>query len=281
MMHAMNASRGTCHSRLPTGRASPAGPSHPLSADPAAAPHAEGARMASRGDADPELDNHRRFDASATTGRRAMCPSLRAAWTPPSPQPVSWQGARLLPPPRGGVRRHCSASRAPSRAPRHRWRRASPVRARRLHCCYLVRVFMYELPGDYNTFPRKAAVQRRMRSGRTHATRVVASTLYGAEVALHESPCVAAPRPRPRCRDFFYVPVYGGCFISEFNRPAAPLAVRRVPQASGDPPRPRCGGTRVLHYLSHTFPYWNASGGADHLWPFTHDEGACATRSPP
>ena len=77
----------------------------------------------------------------------------------------------------------------------------------------------------------------------------------------------------------FYVPVYGGCYISEFNRPsprhwlcdechkgkAADLASLRALRWHAS----------LLHYLSRAFPYWNASGGADHLWPFTHDEGAC------
>ena len=32
---------------------------------------------------------------------------------------------------------------------------------------------------------------------------------------------------------------------------------------------------KLLRFLRTAHPYWNRSGGSDHLWPFTHDEGAC------
>ena len=31
----------------------------------------------------------------------------------------------------------------------------------------------------------------------------------------------------------------------------------------------------LLEHIRTAHPYWNRSDGADHLWPFTHDEGAC------
>lgn len=31
----------------------------------------------------------------------------------------------------------------------------------------------------------------------------------------------------------------------------------------------------ALDWVRTTYPYWNASGGADHIWLFAHDEGAC------
>jgi hypothetical protein len=31
----------------------------------------------------------------------------------------------------------------------------------------------------------------------------------------------------------------------------------------------------ALNWIRTTYPYWNASNGADHLWLFAHDEGAC------
>ena len=48
---------------------------------------------------------------------------------------------------------------------------------------------------------------------------------YGAEMALHEALLVSPHRVTdPEEADYFFVPSYGGCFISEFNRPcvAAP-----------------------------------------------------------
>jgi hypothetical protein len=31
----------------------------------------------------------------------------------------------------------------------------------------------------------------------------------------------------------------------------------------------------ALNWVRSSYPYWNASNGADHIWLFTHDEGAC------
>jgi hypothetical protein len=31
----------------------------------------------------------------------------------------------------------------------------------------------------------------------------------------------------------------------------------------------------VLDWLRTTYPYWNRTGGADHVWLFSHDEGGC------
>jgi hypothetical protein len=32
---------------------------------------------------------------------------------------------------------------------------------------------------------------------------------------------------------------------------------------------------QALDFVKTSYPFWNATGGADHLWMFTHDEGAC------
>lgn len=34
---------------------------------------------------------------------------------------------------------------------------------------------------------------------------------------------------------------------------------------------------RAHQYISTVFPFWNASGGADHVWTIARDAGACAT----
>jgi len=34
--------------------------------------------------------------------------------------------------------------------------------------------------------------------------------------------------------------------------------------------------THELHqWVKSAHPYWNRTGGADHIWHFAHDEGAC------
>jgi hypothetical protein len=31
----------------------------------------------------------------------------------------------------------------------------------------------------------------------------------------------------------------------------------------------------LLQWVKSTHPYWNRTGGTDHIWHFAHDEGAC------
>lgn len=153
------------------------------------------------------------------------------------------------------------------------------------------RIYVYELPGEYNSF----LLARRQNSDACALREYVAppggprggptsvawtGTLYGAEVALHEALLASPHRTLDASEaDFFYVPAYGGCFISEFNRPSprhwlcdechvgkpAALASVRAMRWHAD----------LLRHIRTAHPYWNTSGGADHLWPFTHDEGAC------
>ena len=32
---------------------------------------------------------------------------------------------------------------------------------------------------------------------------------------------------------------------------------------------------QAKRWVQQHFPYWNRTNGADHIWLFTHDEGAC------
>lgn len=43
-------------------------------------------------------------------------------------------------------------------------------------------------------------------------------------------------------------------------------------------PRPMHGANMLLEvkrWVASTFPYWNRTNGADHIWLLPHDEGAC------
>jgi hypothetical protein len=85
----------------------------------------------------------------------------------------------------------------------------------------------------------------------------------------------------PSVADFFHVPVWGGCWLSRFSRPtprhhdlwsmAHEEPIVKVPRAA----RASDVYRRALEHIRHTAPWWNRSGGADHLWTFPHDEGAC------
>jgi len=154
------------------------------------------------------------------------------------------------------------------------------------------RIYVYELPGEFNTFLlarrhntdacvlREYARVRGAGGGDAGTAREWSPTLYGAEVALHEELLASAHRTSdPAEADYFYVPSYGGCFISEFNKPY-PKHWLCDGCHTGRPAdlaslRSLRWHEALLRHLRTAYPYWNRSGGADHLWPFTHDEGAC------
>lgn len=102
---------------------------------------------------------------------------------------------------------------------------AASSSASEAHAIPRPRVFVYELPGEFNTF-----LVARRQAGESCVTREYvlrggqptvqwSGNLYGAEVALHEALLSSTHRVMdPEMADFFYVPAYGGCYISEFNR---------------------------------------------------------------
>ena len=94
---------------------------------------------------------------------------------------------------------------------------------------------------------------------------------YVLEVMLHEWLLSSPHRTLdPSEADWFYVPVYATCAIVTqiFETPSSPVLKYRVARAV------------QLYQQAHAFvrerlPYWNASGGVDHIWTFGYDEGAC------
>ena len=96
-------------------------------------------------------------------------------------------------------------------------------------------------------------------------------------------PCISPSSPlsspqvrvaEPELADYFYVPVWGGCWLSRFSRPTPwhhDLGGSRVPRAA----RASAVYLRAYEHIMRRYPYWNRTGGADHIFTFPHDEGAC------
>ena len=112
-----------------------------------------------------------------------------------------------------------------------------------------MKLYVYDLPSKYN---RDWLSNERCN---TH--------LFAAEVAIHEALSGSGFRTLdPWEADFFFVPVYVSCNFSTVNgfpaighaRPLMASAVQRIASA---------------------MPFWNRSGGSDHVFVATHDFGAC------
>ena len=88
-------------------------------------------------------------------------------------------------------------------------------------------MYVYEVPPRYNSLllARRlvhdaCALRTYEGKGAQQDAPAWTSNLYGAEVALHEALLASPHRTHaPEEADYFFVPVYVGCFVSEFNRP--------------------------------------------------------------
>lgn len=145
------------------------------------------------------------------------------------------------------------------------------------------RVYVYEVPPDYNMLllarrlVPEACALRTYGKGNGPAW---SSNLYGAEIALHEALLSSPHRTLdPERAHYFYVPVYVGCFVSEFNRPYPRHWLcdecHRGKPADLASLRALRWQRRLLHWIRGVMPFWNRSSGSDHMWPAFHDEGAC------
>ncbi|KAH9326165.1 hypothetical protein KI387_006343, partial [Taxus chinensis] len=112
-----------------------------------------------------------------------------------------------------------------------------------------VKVYVYDLPSKYN---EDWLVNSRC-----------SSHLFAAEVAIHRALLGSSVRVfDPLEADFFFVPVYVSC---NFSTPNGFPSIGHARSLLGS----------AVDYISEVMPYWNRSGGADHVFAATHDYGAC------
>ncbi|XP_047083283.1 probable glucuronosyltransferase Os03g0107900 [Lolium rigidum] len=114
-----------------------------------------------------------------------------------------------------------------------------------------VRIYVYDLPSRFNR--DWAAADPRC-----------ARHLFAAEVALHEALLSYQPARAARAEDadLFFVPVYVSCNFSTPN---------------GFPSLAHARGllADAVDLVRRDMPFWNRSGGADHVFVASHDFGAC------
>ena len=176
----------------------------------------------------------------------------------------------------GPRRRSNAAEGYPRRSARRRRRGVTPPHSgghRR------AAVYVYDLPPEFNVH----LLQQRMDPSLCqHRSWMTDDELgepsgprngwgYGAETGLHEALLNSPHRVfDPELADVFYLPIYGACVHFLIGRspdwhaglPSHAVAVTYFYKAA-------------LDWVRREMPFWNRTGGADHLVPFFSDEGAC------
>ena len=152
-------------------------------------------------------------------------------------------------------------------------------------------IYVYELPVKYNTWlmetrmhPQDCTYRRYTAQARGGMSTNWENYAFGLEMALHEILLASPHRTlNPEAADFFFVPVYGGCYISRFFRPTPMhnlIGMEKGHSVGSEDfmPAPVRGNEfyrEALKWIRTEFPYWDRRHGADHLFAFPHDEGAC------
>ncbi|KAK9805384.1 hypothetical protein WJX73_009679 [Symbiochloris irregularis] len=139
-------------------------------------------------------------------------------------------------------------------------------------------IYVYDLPSMYNTRMLQYRIAKNTCLWRsfegTNITALTQWSHYSLESLLHEHLLQSPHRTLdPEEADFFYVPVYTSCYVHPVHGWAD------GPWWYGP------SGPRVMHaanmlleakqWLQTHLPYWNRTGGKDHVWLVTHDEGSC------
>eukprot|EP00798_Chlamydomonas_sp_ICE-L_P023547 gene23547-9071_t len=184
----------------------------------------------------------------------------------------------------------CSLKRAglplePSRIPQHAWLNKivaepqaamipPPAATRKLPLIYIYdleplyssRMLQYRIPSSW-------CVHRRYDSGNT--SMFMDMWVYAVDTLFHELLAQSEHRTfDPEEADFFYVPHTATCYAY----PVMGWADYPWFPEPGSDQRPMHMANMILEtkqWIDKKFPFWKRRGGADHIWPFTHDEGAC------
>jgi Exostosin family len=106
---------------------------------------------------------------------------------------------------------------------------------------------------------------------------------YAVEGAVHEAFLQSAHRTYdPDAADFFYIPHYAGCLawpitgwapFPAFNAFGAATDTAYTPSRSG---HLTWFALAAKRWVAKEYPFWNRTGGLDHIMMYAHDEGPCA-----
>lgn len=142
-----------------------------------------------------------------------------------------------------------SSSHLPSRALFESQNVTADLRRKNLDFVRDLKVYVYELPPKYNS----------EWLGNERCNR----HLFAAEVAIHKALLNSDERTLdPYDADFFFVPVYVSCNFSAVNGFPAIGHARSLISSAVD-------------LVSSSYPFWNFSRGADHVFVASHDFGSC------
>ncbi|OVA06939.1 Exostosin-like [Macleaya cordata] len=112
-----------------------------------------------------------------------------------------------------------------------------------------LKIYIYDLPSKYNSD--------------WLSNERCSNHLFAAEVAIHRALMNSDVRTlNPWEADFFFVPVYVSCNFSTVN--GFPSLGHARPLLAS-----------AVQLISSTVPFWNRSGGSDHVFVASHDYGAC------
>lgn len=139
-------------------------------------------------------------------------------------------------------------------------------------------IYVYDLPAELSTQLLQGRHYKFHCVNRVYTeenTTYWTESLYGAEIALYESLLASEHRTTNGDEaDFFYVPVFQACMVQQAD--AAPhlsmqgnyMGLRQY--FAGDYSK------QAYLHIQKNYPFWNRSGGRDHIWFFPWDEGACS-----
>ena len=145
-----------------------------------------------------------------------------------------------------------------------------------------LRIYVYDMPSEYTTRNLQYRPSPTIGLHRAYVngnrSKFVAGSLYAMEPALHEwlldSPLRTSD---PKQAHLFWVPIYAA---SLYMWPIMHFADEPyIGRAQREQKRRSHQGAllmkKALAYIRTTFPFWNATGGRDHVWLMLHDEGPC------
>lgn len=113
------------------------------------------------------------------------------------------------------------------------------------------KIFVYDIPAEFH---RELKQQQRR----------CVSDQYGTEIRIHEDLLKSPIRTLdPAEADFFYVPIYGECFLFRENQQSGKDAMRNT----------NLWFRKALGIIVKDYPYWNRTQGRDHIWTFPGARG--------